>query len=184
MVIPCPYPFHDKWNTTGPRQKQWLVWLAGGCGCGTVCVCVCVVAVGGSGDGWRGDWNKIGFQPLQLSRLSLLVLRLTPGSTLQPMDQGDVCGCVCACIPNPKRYCMSILGTEKWLQTQKASCTVLRPLRYGADPRHEVISLALAAFVLLLDWQEGWLSKTIVGSVTAMGVAQDTADLKSKHLWM
>lgn len=42
---------------------------------------------------------KTGFQPLQLSRLSLLVLRLTPGSMFHPMDQGDVCrACVCVCV--------------------------------------------------------------------------------------
>lgn len=73
------------------------------CLCVCVCVYVVVVVFGGAGDGGSGvGGDKIGFQPLQLSRLSLLVLRLTPGSTLQSMDQGDVCwrmcvyGCVCA----------------------------------------------------------------------------------------
>lgn len=43
---------------------------------------------------------KTGFQPLQLSWLSLLVLRLAPGSVLHPTDQGDVCHCmyVCVCV--------------------------------------------------------------------------------------
>lgn len=40
-----------------------------------------------------GGGAKTGFQPLQLSRLSLLVLRLTPGSTLQPRGSR---GCVLA----------------------------------------------------------------------------------------
>lgn len=71
--------------------------------------------------------------------------------------------------------------SEKWPQTQKESWTVLRPLRYGADPRHEVISLGLAAFVLQADWQEGWLSKTIVRSVTATDVAQDIAGLQLEN---
>jgi len=51
----------------------------------------------------EGVVAKTSFQPLQLSRLSLLVLRLTPGSALRPVDQGDVCGtflraCVCVCV--------------------------------------------------------------------------------------
>ena len=90
-----------------------------------------------------------------------------------------VCVCVRVCVcPSPERYREAIHSTaasEKRPQTQKASWTVLRPLLYGADPRHEVISLGLAAFVLQRDWQEGWLSETIEGSVTAIDGIQDVA---------